>query len=362
MIEQDNRLVYFIPSPLLLASACPLNGEEYQDFYHQIIEDLLTSNLVDIDGLNHQILTKHTLDYFARHKYAHFLSTGSTPQIYYQCDALFTAISSSPSSSMHDARVSQMTDDGQTTFQLVYFITILNQRSLFSHHENFDQYLLQHLLRLHSPQIEKAFKTKYLFNQLSKGILLEHEQINQMTHRVLVRYETTQNHEFIQIDVNYFILDSYIDQFADTYVSFFHTPITMLMVNGSLSMIETLFSRISLFNSTFWGTSAMYELEMCVDHLFTRRGKTNFDLFMKWCSAMEKIHPDQSVIQQRMLVHAFATCVKHNAKVELEYLITTYARILYESCEQHPIDIRHNVLSYCVVSDRQISIRETNER
>lgn len=50
-----------------------------------------------------------------------------------------------------------------------------------------------------------------------------------------------------------------------------------------------------------------------------------------------------------MFVHGFACCVRRNAKIELDYLIKNYAMIYYDSCRNKPSDIRHNVLTYCVV-------------
>lgn len=337
--------MYFVPSPLLLASACPLNGDQYKESYHEIIKYLLDSKLVDIDGLSHNSLTKNSIDYFARHKYANFTRTTSFPYLYYQCDALFTA-----STSVNDSRLSQMTDDGEKLSKLIYFITILNQYSLFSHCENFDQYLLKYLLDLHSYQIEKAFGHKIRFNQYTKETILEQEQINELTLRILIRYDIHNEHDFYQIDVNYFFVDSYIDQFVDTYISLFHTPVTMAIQNGCLSIVDILLSNISFSQNTNWGTLAIYELETCIDQLFTRRGKITLDMFIKFCSSIANIHPDEYIIQQRIFVHIFATCIKHNAKVELEHLITNYAKIYYDSCEKYPTDIRHNILAYCVVS------------
>lgn len=52
---------------------------------------------------------------------------------------------------------------------------------------------------------------------------------------------------------------------------------------------------------------------------------------------------------QRIFVHAFACCVRRNAKIELDYLIKSHALIFYDSCRTKPSEIRHNVLTYCVV-------------
>lgn len=343
LIEQDKGLVSFIPSPLHLASACPLHGEDYQE----IVERLLQSNLTDIDGLNHRSLTQHALDYFSRRKYGKFTRTNSVPHIYYQCDALFTSRASTP---VNESRVSQFSDDGQTISKIVYFLTVLNQRSFFTREENFDQHLLRHLLHAHSSQIERAFKTPLKVPAFTKGTLLEHEEINELTHRVLLRYHIDQDENQFQIDVNYFFIDSYLDQLADTYTSLFHTPITLIIQNGRLPMLETFLKKLSVSPSNSWGTWAMYELEICVDQLFTRRGKVTWEMFSELCAAIATIPPDQSVIQQRIFVHAFATCMKYNAKAELEHLITNYAQIFYHSCQQFPTDIRHNILAYCVVS------------
>jgi hypothetical protein len=350
LIEQGKGLVYFIPSPLLLASACPLNGEQFKESYHEIIRYLLNSKLVDIDGLNHDSLTKNTIEYFSRHKYVNLTRTNFQPYIYYQCDALFTSLLNE-----NENRTSQLSYDGQTIFKLIYFITILNQRSLFSCYENFDQYLLRHLLDLHSHHIEQAFGNKIIFNQYTKGIILEQEEINELTFHVLIRYNIQNQNDFIEIDINFYFIDSYIDQFTDTYISLFHTPITMAIQNSCFSMVEILLSNISLNQNTNWGVLANYELETCVDQLFTRRGKITFDMFTKFCSSIANIHMDQYIIQQRIFVHALVTCIKYNAKNELEHLINNYAKIYYDSCEKYPTDIRHNILAYCVVSIRKMN-------
>jgi hypothetical protein len=187
-------------------------------------------------------------------------------------------------------------------------------------------------------------------NQYTKGVILEHEQINELTLRLLIRYDIKNEHESYQIDVNCYFVDSYIDQFTDTYISLFHTPITMAVQNGCLSIVDILLSNKRFNQNTNWGTLAMYELETCIDQLFTRRGKITFDMFTKFCSSVANIHPDEYVIQQRIFVHIFATCIRYNAKLELEHLITNYAKIYYDSCEKYPTDIRHNILAYCVVS------------
>jgi hypothetical protein len=285
------------------------------------------------------------LDYFSRHKYANFTRTNFIPYIYYQCDALFTS-----STKENLNRISQFSDDGRTTSKLVYFITILNQRSLFSRYEQFDQYLLRHLLHLHSHQIEQAFGYKIILNQYTKGNVLEQEQINDLTFRILIRYHTQHEHDSIEINMNFYFIDSYIDQFADTYISLFHTPITMAIQNSSLDIVEILLSNISFHKNTNWGLLANYELETCVDQLFSRRGKITFEKFTEFCLSIAKIQPDESIIQQRIFVHALATCIKYNAKIELEHLISNYAKIYYDSCIKYPTDIRHNILAYCVVS------------
>ena len=58
---------------------------------------------------------------------------------------------------------------------------------------------------------------------------------------------------------------------------------------------------------------------------------------------------ENSATIQRIFVHAFACCVRRNAKIELDYLIKNYAIIYYDSCRTKPSDIRHNILTYCVV-------------
>lgn len=349
LIEQGSGLVYFIPSPLLLAAACPLNGDRYKESYYQICQHLLESQLVGVDGINHESLTSHSIEYFARHKYANFTRTATTPHIFYQCDALFTS-----SSRMNRSRLSHVSDDGQPIQKLVYFVTVLNQRSLFSRYERFDQYLLRHLLRLHSAQVEKAFGQKIHLNHYIRGRVIEQEQLSDLAFRLLLRYTLPHDHDSVDIDVNYYFVDSYVDQFADTYVSLFHTPTTMAIQHGNLPLFELLLSNLSLNKATNWGTAAAHELETSVDQLFTRRGKVTFDMFTKFCAAVANMQPDESIVQQRIFVHALAACVKYNAKVELELLINDYAKIYYDSCKKYPMDIRHNILAYCVVSRRSL--------
>ena len=57
---------------------------------------------------------------------------------------------------------------------------------------------------------------------------------------------------------------------------------------------------------------------------------------------------------QRIFVHGFACCVRRNAKIELDYLIKNHALIYYDSCRTKPSDIRHNILTYCVVRNLAI--------
>lgn len=344
-MEQSKGLVYFIPSPLLLASACPLSDEEYKQSYSQIVQHLLESKLVDIDGLNHSFLTKNILDYFNRHRYAKFTRTTSMPYIYYQCNALFTSvIRHNPS------RVSQFTDDGQITSKLVYFLTILNQRALFLRYEHFDQYLLRYLLDLHSDPIEHAFGKKIILEHYVKGSVIKEEKINDLTFYLRIRYLVKIEEEKIEIDVHFYFMNSYINQFVDTYFTLFHTPMIVAVQNYSLDIVEMLLANISYDRSTIWGSLGVYELETCADQLFTRRGQVTPEKFTKFFSLIANISSEESTIQQRIFVHALATCIKYNAKSLLEHLITNYTQIYFDSCLKHPTDIRHNILAYCVVS------------
>ena len=322
-----------------------MNGEEHKQSYYQIVQHLLESKLVDIDGLNHSSLTKNILDYFTRHRYANFTRTNSMPYIYYQCDALFTsAIRHNPS------RVSQFTDDGQTTSKLVYFLTILNQRSLFQRYEQFDQYLLRYLLDLHSHPIENALGKKISLDHYTKGTVIKEEKINDLTFYLRIRYPVQIENEAIEIDVHFYFIHSYINQFVDTYFTLFHTPITVAVQNNALDIVEILLANISYDRSTIWGSLGIYELETCVDQLFTRRGQVIIEEFTKFFSLVVNIPPEESTIQQRIFVHALATCIKYNAKIPLEHLISNYAQIYFDSCLKHPTDVRHNILAYCVVS------------
>ena len=85
--------------------------------------------------------------------------------------------------------------------------------------------------------------------------------------------------------------------------------------------------------------------------------KNNYTTFLSLCGTLSRYYQvdgdplmeENSAIIQRMFVHAFACCVRRNAKIELDYLIKNHALIYYDSCRTKPSDIRHNILTYCVV-------------
>ncbi len=85
--------------------------------------------------------------------------------------------------------------------------------------------------------------------------------------------------------------------------------------------------------------------------------KNNCTTFLALCTTLNRYYQvdgdpfieENSAIIQRIFVHAFACCVRRNAKIELDYLIKNHALIYYDSCRTKPSDIRHNILTYCVV-------------
>jgi hypothetical protein len=85
--------------------------------------------------------------------------------------------------------------------------------------------------------------------------------------------------------------------------------------------------------------------------------KNNCTTFLSLCTTLSRYYQvdgdpfieENSATIQRIFVHAFACCVRRNAKIELDYLIKNHALIYYDSCRTKPSDIRHNILTYCVV-------------
>jgi hypothetical protein len=85
--------------------------------------------------------------------------------------------------------------------------------------------------------------------------------------------------------------------------------------------------------------------------------KNNCTTFLSLCTILSRYYQvdgdpfaeENSSTIQRIFVHAFACCVRRNAKIELDYLIKNHALIYYDSCRTKPSDIRHNILTYCVV-------------
>ncbi|CAF0983580.1 unnamed protein product, partial [Didymodactylos carnosus] len=423
--EQPKGIIYVVPSPLLLAAACVI--QERTVAYDDIVKILLQSNLIDYDGINHVSLTKNVCDYFSKSKYVNFNQAtiyrdldckDVAETIYYKCDALFTTTTnikdndisnnlippsktvnnySTPieattttqndsrllltAPSSEDGTVTTISEDGSLTnaditAQIYCFITVLLQRNIFMHFPNWDHHLLKNVLQLYSEQIQKIFHC-YPKALATQGQIIHSEKLNELTWKLIVSYEMmatsdhsepsgkTFSYQLFQVSVEYYFILSYADLLADTYFTIYHTPLSIVVQNECLTMLDTLlhcfFTRRGFSR---WGTLSIYELETCFDLLF--QSKKNFQTFSLLCSIIKRYYQQTTTdsfsdgntsMIQRIFVYAFASCVKRNARMELDYLIRNFSLIYYDSCLHYPSDIRHNVLSYCVVRN-QASILE----
>ncbi|CAF1008994.1 unnamed protein product [Adineta steineri] len=364
-----------IPSPLILA--CVATCGDKAD-YEEIVRILLESNLVEFDGLNHDCILHRVLQYMHRKDYASFQhvqvyreteTEGPSAFVCYQFDGFIVnqdvkpvsgALSGSSvtlNTSKNDESVGS--DDGhqtETPISVRCFLTVLVLRDIFLQYPRWDFHLLRENIENHFSELENALGCRPTI-LYPDGDVISSRKRSDVTWEVTVKYhlssETGQS-LYLQVDYNFF--ESFGDPLSDAFANFYQTPFYVSCMTDSTVMMDIIFD--SFFKRRHlhcWGTVAERHLEHCFDGVL--QIKNNCTTFLALCTTLSRYYQvegdpfieENSATIQRIFVHAFACCVRRNAKIELDYLIKNHALIYYDSCRTKPSDIRHNILTYCVV-------------
>ncbi|CAF2543649.1 unnamed protein product [Rotaria sp. Silwood2] len=369
-----------IPSPLILAclAAC---GEKNN--YEDIVKILLESHLFEFDGLNHESILNHVLNYMHRKDYAHFqcvqvyLDTeieGPSAYIFYQFDGFIVnqdikpvsgALSSSSitlNTSKND-ETAAWDDDHQlvTPINVRCLLTVLVLRDIFIQYPRWDFHLLRENIDENFSDLENALGCRPTI-LYPDGEIISSRKCSDVTWEVIVKYRlSSETGETLYMQVDYYFFESFGDPLADALVNVYQTPFYISCMSDSTIMMSTIFdSFFKRRNLHRWGTIIEKHLENCFDGIL--QIKNNCTTFSSLCATLSHYYQldgdpfleENSATIQRIFVHAFACCVRRNAKIGLDYLIKNHSLIYYDSCRTKPSDIRHNILTYCVV--RNLSV------
>ncbi|CAF2549178.1 unnamed protein product [Rotaria sp. Silwood2] len=370
-----------ISSPLILACLATCgNRIDYED----IVKILLESHLFEYDGLNHECILNHVVNYMHRNDYAHFQSVqvyrdteteGPSAYIFYQFDGFIVnqdvkPISSRVSGSLATLNTSkndesaESDDDHQhvTTISVRCLLTVLVLRDIFIQYPRWDFHLLRENIEEHFSDLENALGCRPTI-LYPDGDIISSRKRSDVTWEVIVRYRlSSETGESLYMQVDYYFFDSFGDPLADALVNAYQTPFYISCMTDSTIMMNTIFD--SFFKRRHlhrWGTIAEKHLENCFDGIL--QIKNNCTTFLSLCTTLSHYYQldgdpfieENSATIQRIFVHAFACCVRRNSKIELDYLIKNHALIYYDSCRTKPSDIRHNILTYCVVRNLAVA-------
>ena len=385
----------FIPSPLILA--CMATCSDKTD-YEEIVKILLESHLVEYDGLNHECILNRVLDHMYHKDYASFQHVqvyrdteidGPSAVIYYQFDGFIVnqdvkpisgALSGS-SATLNTSRNEESagSDDGhpsEAPISVRCFLTVLVLRDIFLQYPRWDFHLLRENIEEHFSELENALGCRPTI-LYPDGEYVSSRKRSDVTWEVIMKYRlSSETGQSLYMQVDYYFFESFGDPVADALVNVYQTPFYISCMTDSTVMMETIFdSYFKRRNLHCWGTLAERHLEHCFGKwsiadeksLSSRcvfspsdgvlQIKNNCTTFVSLCTILNRYYQsdgdpfieENSATIQRIFVHAFACCVRRNAKIELDYLIKNYAIIYYDSCRTKPSDIRHNILTYCVV-------------
>ncbi|CAF0731892.1 unnamed protein product [Rotaria sordida] len=364
-----------IPSPLTLA--CIATCGDKAD-YEEIVKLLLESHLVEFDGLNHECILNRVLEYMNRKDYASFQhvqvyrdteTEGPSAFIFYQFDGFIVnqdvkpvsgALSGSSitlNTSKNDESVAS--DDGnqtETPISIRCFLTVLVLRDVFLQYPRWDFHLLRENIEEHFVELENALGCRPTI-LYPDGDVISSRKRSDVTWEVKVKYRlSSETGQSLYMEVDYYFFESFGDPFADAFANIYQTPFYLSCMTDSTVMMQTIFdSFFKRRNLCWWGTIAQRHLEHCFDGVL--QIKNNCTTFLSLCTTLSRYYQvdgdpfieENSASIQRIFVHAFACCVRRNAKIELDYLIKNHSLIYYDSCRTKPSDIRHNILTYCVV-------------
>ena len=364
-----------IPSPLILA--CIATCGEKTD-YEDIVKILLESHLVEFDGLNHDCILNNVLDYMHRKDYALFQHVqvyrdteieGPSAFIFYQFDGFIvnqdvkplSRVLSGSSATLNTSKNDESggsDDDHQTETPISVrcFLTVLVLRDIFLQYPRWDFHLLRENIEEHFVELETALGCRPTI-LYPDGDIISSRKRSDVTWEVNVKYRlNSETGQSLYMQVDYYFFESFGDPLADALANIYQTPFYVSCMTDSTVMMDTIFdSFFKRRNLHCWGTLAQKHLEHCFDGVL--QTKNNCTTFLALCTTLSRYYQldgdpfieENSATIQRIFVHAFACCVRRNAKIELDYLIKNHALIYYDSCRTKPSDIRHNILTYCVV-------------
>ncbi|CAM4795629.1 unnamed protein product [Rotaria magnacalcarata] len=364
-----------IPSPLTLACLA-INGNIID--YEEIVKILLESHLVEFDGINHECILNHVVNYMHRKEYARFQCVqvyrdteieGPSTYVFYQFDGFIVNQDVKPLSSplsgsaatlntSKNDKSAESEDDRPSSAptSVRCLITVLVLRDTFLQYPRWDFHLLRENIEEHFSDLENALGCRPTI-LYPDGDIISSRKRSDATWEIIVKYRlSSETGESLYMQVDYYFFDAFGDPLADALANVYQTPFYISCMTDSTVMMNTIFdSFFQRRNLHRWGTIASKHLEHCFDGIL--QIKTNGTTFLSLCSTLNHYYQldgdpfteENSATIQRIFVHAFACCVRRNAKIELDYLIRNHALIYYDSCRTKPNDIRHNILTYCVV-------------
>ncbi|CAM4939208.1 unnamed protein product [Rotaria socialis] len=364
-----------IPSPLTLACLA-INGNIID--YEEIVKILLESHLVEFDGINHECILNHVVNYMHRKEYARFQcvqvyhdteTEGPSTYVFYQFDGFIVSQDTKPlasplsgsaatlnTSKNDEADESEGDRPSSAPISVRCLITVLVLRDTFLQYPRWDFHLLRENIEEHFSDLENALGCRPTI-LYPDGDIISSRKRSDATWEVIVKYRlSSETGESLYMQVDYYFFDAFGDPLADALANVYQTPFYISCMTDSTVMMNTIFdSFFKRRNLHRWGTIASKHLEHCFDGIL--QTKNNCTTFLSLCSTLNHYYQldgdpfieENSATIQRIFVHAFACCVRRNAKIELDYLIKNHALIYYDSCRTKPNDIRHNILTYCVV-------------
>jgi hypothetical protein len=277
-----------IPSPLILA--CLATCGEKTD-YEDIVKILLESHLVEFDGLDHDCILNHVLDYMHRKDYASFQhvqvyrdteTEGPSTFIFYQFDGFIVnqdvkplsgALSGSSATlntSKNDESGASDDDDhsSEAPISVRCFLTVLVLRDIFIQYPRWDFHLLRENIEEHFSELETALGCRPTI-LYPDGDIISSRKRSDVTWEVIVKYRlSSETGQSLYMQVDYYFFESFGDPFADAAINVYQTPFYISCMTDSTVMMDTIFdSFFKRRNLHCWGTVAQKHLEHCFGKL-----------------------------------------------------------------------------------------------
>jgi len=284
-----------VPSPLILA--CMATCGDKND-YEDIVKILLDSHLVEFDGLNHECIVNHVLDYMHRKDYALFQHVqiyrdteieGPSAFIFYQFDGFIvnqdvkplSGVLSGSSITLNTSKNDESggSDDGhptETPISVRCFLTVLVLRDIFIQYPRWDFHLLRETIEEHFLELESALGCRPTI-LYPDGDIISSRKRSDVTWEVIVKYRlSSETGQSLYMQVDYYFFESFGDPLADAFVNVYQTPFYISCMTDSTVMMEIIFdSFFKRRNLHCWGTAAQKHLEHCF-------GKKRLNFILKY--------------------------------------------------------------------------------